>query len=252
MLEIKHLTKTFGGLTALNDVDLQVYPNEILGLIGPNGAGKSTMFNLITGMAEKTRGQVIFEGKDISALQAHEIARLGIDQSFQSATLLNQLTALDNVFVGYHMRYRTSMWKRILRSPAALREERAFRENALEILQFMGIDTLKDEQAENLSHGHQKVLGVCMALATNPKLLLLDEPVAGMSSNETQAMIDLIRKIKNRGVTIVVVEHDMKVIRSLCDRIVVLSYGRKLMEGQPKEVMENAEVIEAYLGKEEL
>jgi branched-chain amino acid transport system ATP-binding protein len=150
------------------------------------------------------------------------------------------------------MRYQTSIWKRLLRTSSALKEEREFRQNAMEILEFMGLEALKDELAENLSHGHQKILSVCMALATDPKLLLLDEPVAGMSQSESQTMINLIRKIRDRGLTIFVVEHDMKVMMSLCERIVVLTYGQKLMEGSPKEVMESEDVIEAYLGKAEI
>jgi branched-chain amino acid transport system ATP-binding protein len=252
MLRVNNLTKYFGGLVVVNDLDLHIAQSEILGLIGPNGAGKTTLFKLITGFLKPTRGEVIFENKDITGFSPHEIAQLGIDQSFQASTLFTRLSVLDNVFIGYHMRYQTSIWKRLLRTSSALKEEREFRQNAMEILEFMGLEALKDELAENLSHGHQKILSVCMALATNPKLLLLDEPVAGMSQSESQTMIKLIRKIRDRGLTILVVEHDMKVIMSLCERIVVLTYGQKLMEGSPKEVMESEDVIEAYLGKAEI
>ncbi len=252
MLKVNKLTKHFGGLVAVNEVDLHIDSSEIVGLIGPNGAGKSTLFNLINGFLKPTSGEVFFEGMDITGFKAHDVSHLGIDQSFQASTLFQRLSVLDNVFIGYHMRYKTKYWKRLLRTPSALKEERAFRKDALEILTFMGLQKLRDEQAENLSHGHQKILGVCMALATKPKLLLLDEPVAGMSPTETETMIELIRKIQEKGLTIVVVEHDMKVIMSLCDRIVVLNYGRKLMEGSPNEVLKSDEVIEAYLGKAEI
>jgi branched-chain amino acid transport system ATP-binding protein len=161
-----------------------------------------------------------------------------------------RLSVLDNVFTGYHMSYKTSMWKRLLRTSSTLKEEELLRQRATEILEFAGLASLKDELAANLPHGHQRILGVCMALATNPKLLLLDEPATGMNAVEVQNMIDLIRQIRDRGITIVVVEHDMKAVMNLCDRIAVLNYGRKIAEGLPDEIRENKEVVEAYLGKE--
>lgn len=250
MLEVKKLTKYFGGLAAVNELDLRVNPTEILGLIGPNGAGKTTFFNVASGFFPPTSGQVLFDGRDITRLKAHDIAHLGISRTFQASTLFMKLSVLENVFTGYHMSYRTGFLKRILHTPSARKEEAEFRQRALEILEFMGLASLKEELAANLPHGHQRILGVCMALTTNPKLLLLDEPVTGMNPNETENMIHLIRQIRDRGITIVVVEHDMKAVMNLCDRIAVLNYGRKIAEGLPKEIRENKEVVEAYLGKE--
>lgn len=250
MLEVKKLTKYFGGLAAVNELDLRVNPTEILGLIGPNGAGKTTFFNVASGFFPPTSGQVLFDGRDITRLKAHDIAHLGISRTFQASTLFMKLSVLENVFTGYHMSYRTGFLKRILHTPSARKEEAEFRQRALEILEFMGLASLKDELAANLPHGHQRILGVCMALTINPKLLLLDEPVTGMNPNETENMIHLIRQIRDRGITIVVVEHDMKAVMNLCDRIAVLNYGRKIAEGLPKEIRENKEVVEAYLGKE--
>jgi len=250
ILEVKQLSKYFGGLAAVSKLDLSVVDSEILGLIGPNGAGKTTLFNVIGGFFPPTSGRVTLDSRDITGLKAHQIANLGISRTFQASTLFMNISVLDNVLTGYHMGYKTSIWKRLLRMRSALNEEKMLRQRAMEILGFMGMESLKDELAANLPHGHQRILGVCMALATNPELLLLDEPVTGMNPQETQTMIDLIRQIRDRGVTIVVVEHNMRVVMNLCDRIVVLSYGRKIAEGLPEEIRDNKEVVEAYLGKE--
>lgn len=250
ILEVKKLNKYFGGLAAISELDLNVVDTEILGLIGPNGAGKTTLFNVISGFFPLTNGKVTFDGQDITWLRAHEIARLGISRTFQATNLFMRLSVLDNVFTGYHLSYKTNRLKRILRTPIALREEELLRQKATEILEFMGLIPQKDEIAANLPHGHQRILGVCMALATHPKLLLLDEPVTGMNATETQNMINLIKQIRERGITIVLVEHDMKAVMNLCDRIVVLNYGQKIAEGLPEEIRENKEVIEAYLGRE--
>ena len=248
ILEVRKLSKFFGGVAANTHVDMAVAPSEILGLIGPNGAGKTTFFNVISGFMPPTSGSVIFAGSDITAFRPHDVVRLGMARTFQASTLFMRISVLENVFTGFHMSYGTSVWKRLFRAPSALREERTLRQRALGVLDFMGLASSRDKTAANLPHGHQKVLGVCMALATNPKLLLLDEPMTGMNAHETETMVGLIRKIRDRGVTIIVVEHNMKAVMNLCDRIVVLSYGRKIAEGTPDSIRENAEVIEAYLG----
>lgn len=251
LLEIRDVSRRFGGLYATNHLSFDVEESEILGLIGPNGAGKTTLFHVISGFIPPTGGRIGFDGRDVTGMKAHEIAGLGITRIFQATNLFLELPIIENVFSGYHMSYRTGVWRRLLRTPSALKEEARFREQAMDLIRFMGLSALRDELAENLSHGHQRILSVCVALATRPRLLLLDEPVTGMNPSETRNMVDLIRKIRDRGITIVLVEHDMKVVRTICDRIVAINYGTKIMEGKPEEVLENEALIEAYLGKED-
>jgi branched-chain amino acid transport system ATP-binding protein len=251
MLKVRNLSKFFGGLSAIRDLDLDIFNSEILGVIGPNGAGKTTLFNVISGFYPPTGGKVIFKGQDITGLKAHQVAQVGISRTFQTSNLFMSLSVLDNVFTCHHMSYRTSIWRRFLHTPSAIEEKKSLRQDALDILEFMGLDPLKDEPAGKLTHGQQKALSICMALATHPKLLLLDEPVTGMNPVEIQTMINLISRIRNRDITIAIVEHNMQTVMNLCDRIVVLNHGQKIAEGLHQEIIENQEVIEAYLGKDE-
>jgi branched-chain amino acid transport system ATP-binding protein len=250
LLKISKLSKHFGGLAALSNLDMDVREGEILGLIGPNGAGKTTLFNAISGFFPPSSGTILFDNKEITGLTADRISGLGLSRTFQATTLFMEISVLDNVFTGYHLSYRTSIWKRWLRTSSAVKEEKRLRQEALQILEFMGLEAFSAELAANLPHGHQRILGVCLALATHPRLLLLDEPMTGMNPVETEKMIGLVRQVRDRGVTAVLVEHDMKAVMNLCDRIVVLNYGQKIAEGLPEEIRENKTVIEAYLGAE--
>ena len=250
LLEIEGLTKNFGGLAAVNDLGMEVSESEILGLIGPNGAGKTTLFNLISGFLPPTNGEIRLKNEVISELKPHEIAKRGIGRSFQQSVLFMDATVFENVFTGFHMNYRTGLFQQFLHAPSVRKEERNIRNSAMEILEFMGLAPLKDELAENLPHGFQRVLGICVALASDPTILLLDEPVTGMNPEETENAINLVRQIREKGITIIIVEHDMKAVMTLCDRIVVLNYGKKIAEGLPEEIRENQKVIAAYLGSE--
>jgi branched-chain amino acid transport system ATP-binding protein len=249
ILETKGLTKKFGGLVAVNNLDLQVEEGEILGLIGPNGAGKSTVFGLVSGFMPVTSGHVIFDGKEITNHAPFRIARAGIARAFQQSLTFNGMTVLDNVLVGFHKSHQASLASSVVRTKRARVEERELETKGIEILEFLGIGSLRDERPENLPHGHQKALGVAVALASDPKLLLLDEPATGMNPSESDMMISHIHQVRARGVTVIVVEHDMRVVRSVCDRLVCMNFGQKLCEGSPDFVTSHPEVCEAYLGK---
>ncbi len=252
LLQLLDVTKDFGKLQAVSHLDFTVEKGAIHSLIGPNGAGKTTVFNLITGTFPLTSGKILFGGEEISGLQPHQIARKGVTRSFQQTFLFMQSTVLENVLVGFHMRCRAGAIHEFLHTRRAKRPTTIAGARPLEIIDFMGLGAVKNEFAGNLPHGHQKALGVSMALACNPTLLLLDEPVTGMNPSETTEMMERIRNIKSRGVTIVIVEHDMKVVMGVSDRTTVLNYGRKIADCLPHEIRENREVVEAYLGKEEL
>ncbi len=251
LLEVRNVSKYFGGLAAVSDVSFDVSEGEIVGLIGPNGAGKSTMFNLISGFLPVDSGKITYAGREITGLKAHAVARLGIGRAFQAPTLFMNLSVFENVFNGFHLRYQKSSWKSFFHTKGALEEENQARSSVTEILEFMGLGQTKDVQARNLPHGHQKVLGVCVAMAIKPSLLLLDEPLSGMHPEEAATMAEIINNIRSSGVTIILVEHNVGAVMRLCNRIVVLTQGRKIAEGAPKEIAENQEVIEAYLGTDD-
>ena len=248
LLQTKELTKHFGGVEAVSGFNMEIYKREILALIGPNGAGKTTLFNLITGFYPPTRGKLIFKGEDITHLKPHEIAKKGIVRSFQSNILFMDKTVRENVLLGFHSRYKEGIFKELWGTKSFQKEKREMESKAEEIMHFLHLLDLKDQLAKNLPHGYQRMLGVAVAFAVRPELLLLDEPVTGMNDDETATMMKLVRKIRDQGVTILLVEHDMKAVMGNCERIVVMEYGKKIAEGVPAEITCNQRVIEAYLG----
>lgn len=256
LLEVKELSKYFGGLAAIHALDLDVDEGEIRGVIGPNGAGKTTLFNVISGVYRPTEGEIIYRGQEISGLKASEIAEKGIVRTFQRTALFHDFTVLGNVSVARHLHAKEGFWGTLLGTSkfgASKRKKDGNEQKAHEIVEFMGLGDFKEELAWNLPHGHQRSLGVAIALAADPKLLMLDEPVTGMNPTETQHMTDLIRKLRDEwGMTILLVEHDMKVVMGLCDKVSVLNFGEKLAEGLPDEIKNNEGVIEAYLGANEI
>jgi branched-chain amino acid transport system ATP-binding protein len=246
LLEIDRVTKRFGGLTAVRDLSFRVEEGEIRGLIGPNGAGKTTTFNVISGFYRPTAGAIRYRGTPISGLKTSRIAEDGLVRTFQSTTLFHELTVVENMLVGCHLRARSGLFGAIFGTDRVRR--RAAEERAQEVLDFMGLAQRRDEPAANLPHGLQKALGLAVALASAPKLLLLDEPFAGMNPEETRGMMRLVRKVRDEGVTVLLVEHDMQAVMGLCDRITVLNFGELLAEGSPQEIRAHPEVVRAYLG----
>ncbi|OZM72158.1 ABC transporter ATP-binding protein [Amycolatopsis antarctica] len=248
LLRVENVTMRFGGLVALDDVDFGIRRGEILGLIGPNGAGKTTCFNTMTGVYRPTSGRIMLEDKPLGKAAKYDITRRGIARTFQNIRLFGEMTALENVVVGTDARHKTSVLGALLRLPRHLHEERAAVDKAMALLEFVGIADRAADKAKNLPYGYQRRLEIARALATEPKLLCLDEPAAGFNPYEKEELMGLIRKIRDDGYTVLLIEHDMKLVMGVTDRIVVLEFGKKIAEGLPTEIRENPAVIAAYLG----
>lgn len=250
MLEVLELTKTFGGLAAVSNLSLEVEEGEIRGIIGPNGAGKTTLFNLVSGVFRPSAGEIRFQGRAITGLKPSTIAKLGLVRTFQRNAMFPNFTVLDNVLLSRHLHVCEGAFGTIFSTASACQAKNMAR--AIEIIEFLDLGQHRDSLAGSLAHGHQRTLGIANALAVEPKLLMLDEPVAGMNPTETEIMMDHIRNLRDGwNITVLLVEHDMRTVMGLCEKITVLNFGEKLAEGTPDEIRENADVIAAYLGSEE-
>ena len=251
LLNVDSITMKFGGLTAVNNFKLKVEPGELIGLIGPNGAGKTTVFNMITGIYTPTINKIYFQDKDITGMKPDKIAREGIARTFQNMRLMNNLTVIDNVMIGFHLHLKSNLVSAIFKFPGYAHEEESIYERSIELLEKVGLESYKLAKAGSLPYGQQRKLEIARALATQPKLLLLDEPAAGMNPQETRELMNFIQKIQDDfKLTIFLIEHDMKVVMGICKRILVMDYGVTIAQGNPKEIQNNPEVIKAYLGVE--
>jgi ABC-type branched-subunit amino acid transport system ATPase component len=251
LLSVRDLTKAFGGLVAVNGISFDIYPGEIYGLIGPNGAGKTTVINMLSGLMPPTGGTISFKGAHVEKMPAHRIVELGMTRTFQNIRLFGAMSVLDNVVVGQHSRMAGSLAERLVFLPRVRREEQAARQKALSLLGGVGLAPVSEQPAASLAYGSQRRLELVRALASEPQLLLLDEPAAGMNAAESADLAERLRAWANSGVTLLVIEHDVSLVMSLCDRVGVLNFGKLIAEGTPDEIARNPEVIEAYLGKEE-
>lgn len=242
------MTRYFGGLAAVDGLDFDVQKGELVGLIGPNGAGKTTVFNLITGFLKPTKGKIIFNGRDVTGQKPHSVAAAGIVRTFQATNIFGNFTVLDGIVAACYLKSTVGFWGAFLHTPGSRREKKLIEEKAMEILRFVGLESMKEQRARNLAYGHKRILGMALSLAADPQLLLLDEPLSGMNAGEVDSAIALIRKIFERGTSILLIEHNMRAAMSLCQRIVVLQMGRRIAAGSPDEVRADKRVIQAYLG----